>query len=441
MIYSLCHILSEICGSKEIISDTKIIKPEVLKIVINGRYTDAVVYGNIIEECAVDQITDLCDHPAFEGASVRIMPDCHAGKGCVIGFTSVSDRRIVIPNIVGVDIGCGILATEFSADTEMNYKEIDSFIRETIPSSTDVRTSVDPRVSADSEFLDKLSGVCETVNAADNMEYYLFSLGTLGGGNHFIEIDRIADSRYMLFVHTGSRNFGNRICRYFQNHAAVYDDEKRRDILSKHRNARTPEEHAAIDLEAAQLPEVSREFAFLKNELYDSYINCMIFAKEYAALNRVLISDAIIGFLVNNYGITVRDRFDTIHNYIDWYDDTHSTVVIRKGAVSANEGERLVIPLNMRDGVIIAEGKGDPEWNNSAPHGAGRILSRSEARKSISFSDYENVMTGINTWSVCEETIDEAPQAYKPAEEIINSIGDTVSVLEIAKPVYNFKAS
>ncbi|MBQ9982009.1 MAG: RtcB family protein [Oscillospiraceae bacterium] len=180
---------------------------------------------------------------------------------------------------------------------------------------------------------------------------------------------------------------------------------------------------------------------FLTGDKYHDYIECMIFAKEYAALNRHIILDSIIDFLVSSYGINVEGCFDTVHNYLDWYDESHTSIVIRKGAVSAASGEKLVIPLNMRDGVVIALGKGNEEWNCSAPHGAGRILSRSEARKSISLEEYIDAMDGINTWSVCEETLDEAPQAYKPSEDIIGCIGETVDILEIAKPVYNFKAS
>jgi len=408
-------------------------------LIITGEYTSAEVYGSIIEDEAVSQIRELCNHPAFENASIRIMPDCHAGKGCVIGFTSVSEKHTVIPNVVGVDIGCGILAAVFSVDRDIDYKRLDEFIRSEIPSSVNIRNEVHSSVSP--EFADRLTEVCNGINEGDNVNHHLRSLGTLGGGNHFIEADRISDTEFALFVHTGSRNLGKKICGYYQSRAGLFDDSLRRSILARHRNAVTREEHEQIDAEAAAVPSVRRELAFLTDEMYSSYIEDVIFAREYAALNRTIISDSIINYLGSEYNITVTDRFDTVHNYIDWYDESRTAVVIRKGAVSARSGEHLVIPLNMKDGVIIAEGRGNPEWNCSAPHGAGRLLSRSEARKRISFSDYENVMSGINTWSVCEETIDEAPQAYKPAEEIINCIGDTVSILGIAKPVYNFKAS
>lgn len=408
---------------------------------INGKYTDAVVYGKLVDECAVSQISELCSHPAFEGADIRIMPDCHAGKGCVIGFTAVSDNHTIIPNVVGVDIGCGILSTVFTVDSEIDYLKLDQYIRAEIPSSVSMRTSVHPSVYERHGFVDKLSDVCKKIKEDDNISHHLNGLGTLGGGNHFIEIDRISENKYVLFVHTGSRNFGKKICNFYQSHADVYDAEKRREILKKHRSAVTREEHDAIDREAECIPSVSREQAFLTGDKYNDYIDCMIFAKEYAAVNRKIISDSIIDFLVSVHQINIESCFDTIHNYIDWYDDSHTSIVIRKGAVSAGKGEKLVIPFNMRDGVVIAVGKGNKEWNCSAPHGAGRLLSRSQARQNISLEEYIDAMNGVNTWSVCIETIDEAPQAYKPSEEIIRCIGETVEITEIAKPVYNFKAS
>ena len=410
--------------------------------IINGKYTNAVVYGNIIDDTAVSQIHELCDHPAFEGASVRIMPDCHAGKGCVIGFTSVSEKRAVIPNVVGVDIGCGIMATVFATDKEIDYRALDNYIRESVPSSVNIRSEVHPAIEADKQFVSRLSEICGMIKESDNFEHHLLSIGTLGSGNHFIEIDRISETEYMLLVHTGSRGFGKKICNYYQTRAGVYDDDLRRSIMKKHRSAATQEEHEAIDLEAAAIPVVSRELAFITDEQYEEYVECLLFARKYAIWDRTLITFSIIDFFIdNNYKLKVNDSFDTVHNYIDWYDDSHTSLVIRKGAVSAAAGKKLVIPLNMKDGVIIATGKGNEEWNCSAPHGAGRILSRSEARKNISLEEYKEVMAGVNTWSVCEETIDEAPQAYKPAEEILGAIGDTVDIIAVAKPVYNFKAS
>ena len=410
--------------------------------IINGNYTDAVVYGSIIGDEAVLQIRELCSHPAFEGASVCIMPDCHAGKGCVIGFTSVSDKRTVIPNVVGVDIGCGILSTVFSCEKNINYKALDEYIRENIPSSINIRSDIHPLIESNTGFTDRLSEVCSGIGESENISHHLLSLGTLGGGNHFIEIDRISENEYILLVHTGSRYLGKKTCNYYQNHASVYDEEMRRSILSEHRHAVTKEEHDVIDRKAASaIQVVSRELAFLTGEKYDEYVNCVIFAREYAALNRELISDTIIDFLSSNYGISVSESFDTVHNYIDWYDKPGGRLVIRKGAVSALCGEKLVIPLNMKDGAIIAEGRGNTEWNNSAPHGAGRLMSRSDARKTISLEEFSSSMEGINTWSVCSETIDESPQAYKPAEGIIRCVSETVRILTIAKPVYNFKAS
>lgn len=409
--------------------------------IITGKYTDAIVYGNIIEDEAIAQIQDLCDHPAYEGAEIRIMPDCHSGKGCVIGFTSVSRNKAVIPNVVGVDIGCGILSTAFNTDKPIDYKSIDDYIRSSIPAGMSIRSTVYQSVNENSRFIEEFTEICSIIKEKDNMDHHLKSLGTLGGGNHFIEIDKISDTEYILFIHTGSRNLGKKICNFFQSRSSIIDSEKRCSIIKKHKTAITEAEHASIEREAAELPVVRNDLAYITGEKFNSYIKCMIFAKEFAALNRKIISSQIIDFLVEKYGVSVINSYDTIHNYIDWYDEDHTAIITRKGAVSAETGKRLVIPLNMKDGVIIAEGRGNDEWNCSAPHGAGRLLSRSEAKKIISMDEYIRVMNGVNSWSICEGTVDEAPQAYKPAEEIIKCIGDTVNIIDTAKPVYNFKAS
>lgn len=407
---------------------------------INGSMTSAEVYTEILDEAAVQQIHSICDHPAFEGTRIRIMPDCHAGKGCVIGFTAVTENKLVVPNIVGVDIGCGILTTVFDAQQLPELSALDSFIRSNIPSGMEVRTAVHPAVTSDSGMLSSVSEICRRIGDTDNMDYHLRSIGTLGGGNHFVELDRISDTRYALTVHTGSRNLGKRICGYYQNRTSVIDNERRSEIMHLHRTAATPAEHADIDRMAQALPQVTRELGFITGTLYDDYIGCMLRAKDVAALNRRIISDEIMTFITGHSDAVQTDRFDTIHNYIDWYDDAHTKLVIRKGAISARAGERLVIPLNMRDGVIIGTGRGCEEWNCSAPHGAGRLMSRTDAKNAITMEQYRSAMQGISTWSVSEGTLDEAPQAYKPSEVIIRSIADTVQIQEIARPVYNFKA-
>lgn len=407
---------------------------------IVGERNTAVVYGELMDECAVRQIEEICGHPAFEDARIRIMPDCHAGKGCVIGFTAVTGKRMLVPNIVGVDIGCGVLTTLFSTDRDMDFQRLDGFIRSNIPHGMNIHDSVIARVAENTELTGTVRHICDIIDESDNTDYHLRSIGTLGGGNHFIEVDRISENLYALTVHTGSRNFGKRICRYFQGHASVIDKELRRSILAEHRNAATKEEHEAIDRRATEIAPVSSDLAFVTGERYDMYIDCMLGAKAVAAANRAVISDTIMEFLAEEYGAEITDRFDTVHNYIDWYDDEHTAIVIRKGAISAQAGVRVVIPLNMRDGVIIARGKGNEEWNRSAPHGAGRAFSRSEARSSFSLEEYAHEMSGIHTWSVSESTIDECPMAYKPSDMIIRSIADTVEIECIAHTIYNFKA-
>ncbi|MGN0651354.1 MAG: RtcB family protein [Oscillospiraceae bacterium] len=407
---------------------------------IIGERNTAVVFGELMDESAVRQIEEICGHPAFEGARIRIMPDCHAGKGCVIGFTAVTDKRMIVPNIVGFDIGCGILTTLFRADREIDFHSLDSFIRSSIPSGMNIHDSVVARVAENNEITDTVRHICDIINESENADYHLRSVGTLGGGNHFIEVDRVGGDLYALTVHTGSRNLGKRICDYFQGRASVIDMELRRSILAEHRNAATSEEHEAIDRRANGIVPVSRDLAFITGERYDMYIDCMLGAKAVAAANRAVISDEIMSFLAAEFGAEITDRFDTVHNYIDWYDEEHTSIVIRKGAISAQAGERVVIPLNMRDGVIIARGKGSEEWNRSAPHGSGRAFSRSEARSSFSLEEYAEEMSGIHTWSVSESTIDECPMAYKPSDMIIKSIADTAEIECVAHTIYNFKA-
>ncbi len=409
-------------------------------ITITGEYTSAIVYSDNISDTAYEQIQQLCTHPMFASATVRIMPDCHAGKGCVIGFTSVSSEKIVVPNLVGTDIGCGVMTTIFETNRTIDFHKLDSFIRSELPSGNEIRTSPCPQVKDTDSLAENVMHICRVIRKEDMAEHFLNSMGTLGGGNHFIEIDRISDNRYMLAVHTGSRSLGTYICKYFQSRASVIDERKKRALVERHRTARTSEEHQLITREIENLPQVSQDQAYITDELYDSYIDCMLRAKDFAEENRRCISDAIIEYLTREDNIILTDRFDTVHNYVDWYDNEHTAIVIRKGAVASEGGQHLCIPLNMRDGIIVGRGKGNSAWNHSAPHGAGRQLSRSAAKQQLSMEDYISSMDGVNTWSVNENTLDEAPQAYKPAEEIINGISETVDIEFIAETLYNFKA-
>lgn len=409
-------------------------------ITINGEYNSAAVYSNSISDTAFEQLRELCSHPMFASAVIRVMPDCHAGKGCVIGFTSVSSEKIIVPNLVGVDIGCGVMTAMFESEKLPDFHDVDCFIRNNIPSGTAVRETPCPAISDLEKLRSNVNHICETIHKEEKIGYLINSIGTLGGGNHFIEIDRVSDNKYMLAVHTGSRSLGNYICKYFQSKGSVIDERRKQALLEKHKTAVSAEEHRLIRQEINSLPQVSPDSAYITDSLYDSYIDCMLLAKDYAYENRRCITKQIMDHLSAVGNITVTETYDTIHNYVDWYDSSHSSIIIRKGAVSALNGQRLCIPLNMRDGIIVGTGKGNAEWNNSAPHGAGRLMSRSYARSSLTLEEYAKALEGVNTWSVCDATLDEAPQAYKPSEEIIESITDSVSIDFIARTIYNFKA-
>lgn len=409
-------------------------------IYIRGEYTDAVVYTDNIDECVYNQINELCNHFAFRNSVIRIMPDCHAGKGCVIGFTAVLNEKKIIPDIVGVDIGCGVMATVFRTDREIIFKSLDDFIRKNIPSGMNIRETASEYVNSYPDIICKVDEICKIVNANERKEAFLNSLGTLGGGNHFIEIDRISDNTYLLAVHTGSRSLGLNVCKYFQRQGSVVDEELKRSINERHRSAMTVEEHIAIQNEINDMQTVRNDLAYISGEMYDKYILCMKNVMEYAHINRTLISDEIMNYLISNEDAVIMERFDTVHNYIDSYSDGSNRIIIRKGAISAERGQRLCVPLNMRDGIVVGRGKGNTEWNNSAPHGSGRALSRSQARQNIMLDEYISSMSDIFTWSVSEATIDESPMAYKPSDEIIHYLEDTVDIDFIAKTLYNFKA-
>ena len=409
-------------------------------IVINGKYTDAIVFADSIEDTAYDQILELCNHFAFDNSVIRVMPDCHAGTGCVIGFTAVLYEKRIIPNIVGVDIGCGVMATIFKTEKNIDFKGLDNFIRQNIPSGMTIRERPSKYINSNPEIIKNIDNICKTINENDRKNLFINSLGTLGGGNHFIEIDRISDKTYMLAVHTGSRSVGLRVCRFFQSQGSVFDEKLKKQLLEKHKTVFTPEEHLAIQNEIHNIPKVSSELAYISEDMYDRYVECMISTMKYAYENRSCISKEIVRYITDNEDSEVTEMFDTVHNYVDWYDDSHTKIIIRKGAISANKGQRLSIPLNMHDGVVVGTGKGNNMWNNSAPHGSGRALSRSQARKTISLEDYVNYMNDVNTWSVSESTIDESPFAYKPSDKIIKYLKECVEIECIARTIYNFKA-
>lgn len=412
---------------------------------------DLKIFTDNIEQEAIDQINTLLEQPAFADCKVRIMPDVHAGAGCVIGFTAdLGDK--VIPNIVGVDIGCGMLTVELGC-IDIDYDKLDATIRALIPSGRNVHDDFDlvPAIEKAKELIDELH--CK--EDLRNISWLERSMGTLGGGNHFIEIDEGSDGSKYLVIHTGSRNLGKQVAEYYQRLAVkrLYaNKEERADIIAK---CKAEGRERDIQAELAKLASkhssnVPKDLCYLEGKDHDDYLDDMKICQHFAKLNREFIAYRIIGGMNWPYPLfggmnwpypynidrLVEDPFHTIHNYIEL-----ETNMVRKGAISAKKGEKVLIPINMRDGSLLCVGKGNEDWNCSAPHGAGRIMSRNKARESISMESFRESMNGVYTTSVCESTIDESPMAYKPINEIINNIKDTVDILDVLKPVYNFKAS
>ena len=390
------------------------------------------IFTNNIEQSAREQIDLLLEQEAFKDCKIRIMPDVHAGAGCVIGFTgNLGDK--VIPNIVGVDIGCGMLCAELG-NIDIDLEKLDKTIRQYIPSGMNVHE----KKVKDYDFT-QLYCYKELKNKDGWLEK---SLGSLGGGNHFIEIDKDNDNNKYLVIHTGSRNLGKQVAEIYQNKAIEYCSykkemqEEKNTIIKQYKEQGKEKEIQQTLIEInnkyngkTKLP---KELCYLEGKDREDYLHDMKLCQEFAVLNR----DYIAYKICKELNILCIDYFHTIHNYIDFEDN-----IVRKGSISARKGEKVIIPMNMRDGCIIGIGKGNEDWNYSAPHGAGRIMSRNIARQTLNMQDYKNSMNGIYTTSVNEETIDEAPMVYKPMEEIIEHIKDTVEVEKIIKPIYNFKAS
>lgn len=391
------------------------------------------IFTNNIEAEALEQINTLLEQPAFSECKVRIMPDVHAGKGCVIGFTAdLGDK--VIPNIVGVDIGCGMLTISLGK-IDIDFAKLDSVIREYIPSGREVHENKQVKFDALFEL--------DCIESLKDIKRLECSLGTLGGGNHFIEIDKDEDDCKYLIIHTGSRNLGKQVAEHYQLQAIELMqgmDElwnKQQALIGKYKRAgREKEIQTALEKLRSEFNpnplNIPKELCYLTGKCRESYLHDMSICQRYAVSNRQTIANIII----SKMGFEVLDCFETIHNYIDL-----ATNIVRKGAISALYGERLLIPINMKDGCIIGVGKGNEDWNYSAPHGAGRIMSRTKARENIKLSDFTEVMKDIYTTSVCDATIDEAPMAYKPIQEIVDNIQETVDIKKIIKPIYNYKDS
>ncbi|KYG89764.1 RNA-splicing ligase RtcB [[Bacillus] sp. KCTC 13219] len=393
---------------------------------VNGRFTDAKIYTNTAQPAAIEQIKELTDQAFMEGAKIRIMPDYHAGKGCVIGTTIQLQERVV-PNLVGVDVGCGVFVAELNTSA-IDYAKLDATIRAHVPSGQDLHMELSPARQFKEFERDNF------IAAGIKDDYTNLSLGTLGGGNHFIELAKDNEDKYYLLIHTGSRYIGSKVANWHQKRAfeALRHHDVSTIIEQLKNEGREQEIQAAIEAYKGENPVIPKELAYLEGQPFHDYIHDMKIAQRYAVMNRWTIAETI----AQHMGWIYTDTFDTIHNYIDT-----DTMTLRKGAVRANKGEKLVIPMNMRDGSLICIGKGNAEWNYSAPHGAGRVYSRRAAKKELSMVDFKETMQGVWTTSVTEDTLDEAPMAYKPMEEITSVIGETVDIIKAIKPVYNFKAS
>lgn len=397
--------------------------------IIQGKVASAIAYASVIEETAIEQIRRMCDYDFTRDCKICIMPDVHAGKGCTIG-TTMTIRDKAVPNVVGVDIGCGMYTVRLH-EREVDFARLDAAAHY-IPSGMKVWEG--RQAPFDLETLKCFREIKDTRRLQR-------SLGTLGGGNHFIEVDRASDGALYLIIHTGSRNLGKQVAEYYQNLAVQLNQGremyfKKRDALIAEYKATGRRKEIQAALKALKWEDqpltVPEDLCFLYGEYLQDYLHDVEICQQFARRNRELIAD----ILMARSGLTGGEAFHTIHNYIDT-----DEMILRKGAIAAHKGEKVLIPINMRDGSVLAMGKGNPDWNYSAPHGAGRVMSRGTAREALSMDDYQAAMAGIYSTSINPSTIDEAPMAYKSLEDIIGIIGDSVDIIDIMKPIYNFKAS
>lgn len=396
---------------------------------VKGKKSESLIYTDMVESEAIEQVRRLCDYDFTEGSNIRVMPDVHVGKGCTIGFTmTITDK--IVPNLVGVDIGCGMETVEIS-NKNIELQKLDKLIYEKIPYGKNIRDEA--HKFADDVCLEDLKCLKEG-NISLSRAYK--SLGTLGGGNHFIEVAKDDEGRIYVVIHSGSRHLGVQVAEYYQELAFKrLNKNSKKDIEEKIKELKKLGRQKEIEIEIKKMKsenksEIPRELSYLEDEDMKNYLHDMKIVQEFARLNRI----AMIDELIRGMKLKVVDRFTTIHNYIDTKNN-----ILRKGAVSAQEGEKLLIPINMRDGSLICMGKGNKEWNYSAPHGAGRLKSRSGAKSSFTLSEFKKQMQGIYTTTVSQDTLDECPMAYKPIESILENISDTVDVIKRIKPIYNFK--
>lgn len=396
---------------------------------IKGKVNTAICYAKVVEQDAIDQIKRMCDYEFTEGSQIRIMPDVHAGKGCTIGTTmTILDKAV--PNIVGVDIGCGMYTVDLGKG-DIDFEKLDEAAH-FVPSGFNIWEGRQERFDLDA---------LRCYRSLKNTKWLERSLGTLGGGNHFIEVDEAQDGTKYLVIHTGSRNLGKQVADIYQQLAIdlnkgkeTYFKEREEIIRTYKEQGRRSEIQAALQAiswaqRVATMPE---DLCFLYGSFFEDYMHDVAICQKFATRNREKIAEA----LLERTGLAGGNAFHTVHNYIDTEEK-----ILRKGAIAAHAGEKVLIPINMRDGSVLAIGKGNPEWNFSAPHGAGRIMSRTVAKNTLNLEEYKEAMKGVYTTSVNEATLDEAPMAYKSLEDIIDVIRETVDIIDVMKPIYNFKAN
>lgn len=386
--------------------------------------SDVKIFASIIDDATKQQIQELSECEAYKNCTIRVMPDTHKGTGCTIGSV-IQFKDRVVPNTVGVDIGCSMLTCQLSGD-DIDLALLDDIIHKYVPAGMNVHDK--PLMSIENKLIAPIS----------HWNYIECSMGTLGGGNHFIEIDVDDEGNKYLVIHSGSRNLGKQVCKYWQNKAIANltdDSEVRRELIDRLKaEGRTKDIQA--ELQKIKKPKINNDLAYLEGKDLEDYLHDMAICQLFAYDNKVNMMMIILEQLAKTgTKVSVCDEFITMHNYIDI-----PNKIIRKGAISAQKGEKVLIPMNMKDGSLICIGKGNPDWLCSAPHGAGRIMSRKQAMENLKLEDFQNSMEGIYTTSVCEETIDEAPMVYKPYEQIMKDIEPAVEILKVIKPIYNFKA-
>jgi len=394
---------------------------------LQGKYAAAKVFTDVVDNESISQVINLLNQPYAKGSHVRMMPDIHAGAGCTIGTTMTIQDKIC-PNLVGVDIGCG-METVCVREDHIEPQKLDVVIRDGVPSGFAIRNELHKFASE----IDLSKLYCAK---HVNLDRALCSIGTLGGGNHFIEADKDDDDNIYIVIHSGSRHLGLQIANFYQEAAykalTTYSQKETQAIIAQLKaEGRQKDIQKTLGQLKTKHCSIPKPLAYVEGELFEQYIHDMEIAQQYASLNR----RAMMNTIIKGMGLHVKDQFSTIHNYIDV-----EHMILRKGAVSAQAGERLLIPINMRDGSVICVGKGNEDWNYSAPHGAGRLMSRAQAKQSFTVSEFKKQMEGIYTTSVGRSTLDECPMAYKDMKDIIDNISPTVSISSVIKPIYNFKA-